>query len=131
MADRRPDPRAVFDAAAPDSPDVERRTMFGCPCLFAAGTMFMVLHDERVVLRLPEPDRAELLALAGSVPFAPSPPGYAMREYVAVPRAMMARPDELAGWVARSHAFARDLPPPAWRRRRRRPGWDVSPPPAR
>lgn len=93
--------------------------MFGHPCMFAAGSMFMVLHDGRIVLRLAEADRAELLATPGSSAFAPQ--GRAMREYVAVPRAMMDRPDELGDWVARSYGFARELPPPARRRRRRAP----------
>jgi TfoX/Sxy family transcriptional regulator of competence genes len=117
MAGRRSDAKAIFEACAPDAPDVERRSMFGHPCLFAAGSMFMVLHGERIVLRLAEADRAELLEMPDAEPFAPM--GREMREYAAVPRAMLDRPDELDDWVARSYEFARELPPPAPRRRRR------------
>jgi hypothetical protein len=102
-----PDPRELFDRVAPDGPDVEARTMFGCPCRFAGGNMFLVLHAGRVVLRLPPDDLAELMAMPGSAPFGPA--GRTMREYACVPPAMMTDVPELERWVARSEEYARSL----------------------
>jgi TfoX/Sxy family transcriptional regulator of competence genes len=101
------DGRELLERIAPDAPDVERRTMFGCPCRFVSGNMFMVLHEGRIVLRLAPEDREALLEMRGSAPFGPA--GRTMREYVAVPPAMLTDLPELGRWVARSEEYARSL----------------------
>lgn len=104
-----PELTAIFDAVLPDDPAVERRQMFGCPCAFTGGKLFAGLHQEDLLVRLDEPGRERLLAIDGARPFEPMP-GRRMREYVVVPRTMLARRAKLAGWVARAFAYARALP---------------------
>jgi TfoX/Sxy family transcriptional regulator of competence genes len=76
------------------------------------GNMFTGLHQENMMLRLSEKDRAELLAVKGAAPFEPMP-GRAMKEYVVVPQTMLKKPAELKQWLARSFAYASSLPPKA------------------
>ena len=53
---------AAFDAALPDDPHVERRKMFGYPAAFAHGHLSTGLHQETLMVRLGEAQRAKLLA---------------------------------------------------------------------
>jgi hypothetical protein len=70
------------------------------------------LHQEDLILRLPEDQRAEAVRAIGARPFVPMP-GRAMREYVALAAAERVEPGRLRTWLARSFAFARTLPPKA------------------
>ena len=99
---------AYFDSIAPISKKgVERHQMFGFPCCFVNGNMFMGLHNKNIILRLSEDDRASLSNLGGK-PFEPVP-GRIMKEYVLVPYDML-RTANLAAWIDRSLAFASRLP---------------------
>jgi len=100
---------AAFDAAVPDGPTVERRQMFGYPCAFANNNMFMGLHEQNFILRLSGDDRAEIKASHNAAPFEPMK-GRAMKEYVALPGAILDDAAALGSWVARSFAFASALP---------------------
>lgn len=102
---------ATFTAALPDDPAAERRQMFGFPCAFTGGNMFSGLHEERVIVRLPEDARREVATLGGA-PFEPMP-GRPMKEYMVLPAAVISDPEALRGWVARAFAFARSLAPKA------------------
>ncbi len=88
---------------------VDYRPMFGCPAYFTGGNMFAGVWQETVMLRLSEDDRAEVTA-AGGAPFEPMP-GRVMKEYVALPPAMVADRDAAAGWVRRAAEYAASLPP--------------------
>src|SRR5215475_11149237 len=57
----------AFDAALPRDGQVERRTMFGYPAAFVNGNMFAGLHQEDVLIRLPEGERSVLLECGGRV----------------------------------------------------------------
>jgi TfoX/Sxy family transcriptional regulator of competence genes len=98
---------ARFERSLPDASGVERRQMFGMPCAFANGNMFVGLFEERLMVRLDEPARGELSA-AGGEQFAPM--GRPMREYVVVPAGVVADETALAGWVDRAFRFASSLP---------------------
>ena len=98
----------VFEAVFPGSPAVARQ-MFGYPAGFVNGNMFMSLHQENMVLRLPDEPRAELLAMEGAATFEPMA-GRPMKEYVTVPAALLASPEELEPWVARALAYGASLP---------------------
>lgn len=89
---------------------VERRKMFGYPCAFAAGNMFIGLCQDQLVLRLPEPARERFLAEAETDVFSPFP-GRVMREYAVVPHTWLepSRGEELAGWIAQSLEYAGSL----------------------
>jgi TfoX/Sxy family transcriptional regulator of competence genes len=100
---------AAFATSLPDDPLVERRSMFGYPCAFVQGNMVTGLHEERLIVRLPERVRAELVALGGVI-FSPMP-GRLMKEYVVVPPAIVAKPEQLGAWIARAIAYGTTLPP--------------------
>lgn len=89
--------------------------MFGYPCAFVQGQMFAGLHQENMVLRLPEDDRREFLKLKDAQIFEPMP-GRLMREYVVVPPSVLDRFDALLRWADKSFRFALTLEPKPRRR---------------
>jgi TfoX/Sxy family transcriptional regulator of competence genes len=99
----------LFLDVAPHDPDVEPRKMFGQMGLFANGNMFAGVHEDAIVVRLPDKQRAELLALPGAKPF--EPVGRPMREYVCLPAAMHDDHAALEEWLAAGLAYAKTLPP--------------------
>lgn len=99
----------TFQTAVPDGPGVERRQMFGYPCAFVNGNKFPGLHEERLIVRLPEGQRAELLAADGAAVFEPTK-GRPMREYVVVPPAMLDDEKALRTWMRRARDYAASLP---------------------
>ncbi len=107
---------ALFERLLPAHPDVRRRPMFGCPCAFAHGHMFLGTHQDTLLLRLAAADREAFLALPDAAPFTPVP-GRTMREYAVATGSLAADPEALAPWVARSLAYALSLPEKTRRRR--------------
>ena len=102
---------ALFDRVHAQLPAAaERRKMFGYPCAFVTGRMFLGLHQENMVLRLSEPDRAEFLRLKEASLFMPMP-GRVMKEYVVVPPSLKKNEAVLADWAKRSFAYALSLGP--------------------
>lgn len=100
---------AAFDAALPKDTHVERRKMFGYPAAFAHGHLFTGLHQESLMVRLGEAQR-EALMKSGGRPFEPMP-GRPMREYVVVPKAIVADRRALTTWLKRGLAYVDSLPP--------------------
>ena len=101
-----------FTAVTAQLPDVERRQVFGYPCLFVGGNMATGLHGAAWFVRLAETDQAELLRLPGAGPFEPMP-GRPMGGYAVLPSSVFADDPALRGWVDRAIAFGRSLPPKA------------------
>ncbi|HZS40008.1 MAG TPA: TfoX/Sxy family protein [Polyangia bacterium] len=101
--------KALFDRALPGHAELERRQMFGYPAAFVNGNMMAGLHEERMVLRLSDEDRA---ALPGAKPFEPMK-GRPMREYVVVPPALLAELPALRGWTEKAFRYAASLAPKA------------------
>ena len=99
----------AFAELVPDDPRVERRKMFGYPCAFARDNMFMGLHQESLLLRLPDGDRERFLAEYDSEIFQPFP-GRVMREYVVVPHELVRKAAALRPWIKRSLEYAASLP---------------------
>lgn len=118
MASSRLSKRLIdtFHGVIPDDPRSTVRQMFGCPCCFAQGNMFLGAHGKTLFLRLSEEDREALLAIPGAGRFEPSA-GRPMREYVCVPPAMLSDGEALSDWVARSFDFALTLEPRLPKRR--------------
>ena len=100
---------ARFEELAPLAGDADRRQMFGYPVCVLRGNMFMGLHEESLILRLAETDRAEFLDQYHSTLFEPMP-GRPMKEYVVVPPALVYDDDAVGEWVRRSRAWAEQLP---------------------
>ena len=111
MAWKKSPPELIetFHAVLPDDPRVERRKMFGFDCAFVNGQMITGLFEDRMMVRLDDAERAELLALPGAGPFEPMP-GRPMREYAVVPPAFVAARPRLRPWVSRAFAYAVALP---------------------
>ena len=116
---RKPDPELVdrFHAAVAGIEGVELRKMFGFPAAFVAGNMAAGLHQDTVMVRLPEDERTARLADGWSV-FEPMP-GRPMREYVALPPDVVADVEATHGWIERAAAYARTLPPKAAKARKK------------
>lgn len=105
---------AVFEAVFPGPPAVAR-PMFGFPAAFVNGNLFMSLHQDHLVLRLPEGPAQELLEILGGERFEPVP-GRAMTGYYTVPASMTGAPDGVDGlqpWVTKAFEHAAGLPPKA------------------
>lgn len=104
--------KETFAELVPDDPRVERRQMFGYPCAFANGNMFIGLHEERMVVRLPEEARERFREETGATPFEPFE-GREMKQYSVVPEALLkGRRDELKPWLQRSLTYVTEELPP-------------------
>lgn len=102
---------ALYDALVATMPDVERKGA-SMPYTSVNGNMFSFLApDGTLALRLPSPAREEFLAKHATKLVEQH--GVVMKEYVAVPAALLARTKELAKHFAASHAYARALKPKA------------------
>lgn len=110
MAWKKAPPELVelLEEILPKDPRAERRKMFGYPCSFVNGNLWIGLHEHNLLLRLDEKSRAELLELPDARVFEPLP-GRVMREYVVVPEALLEEPRELRGWVKRAFTYALSL----------------------
>ncbi len=100
----------LFTSVLPDEPAIEKRQMFGYPCAFVNGNMFTGLHQEALIVRLGENDRRRLIDEAGAKQFEPMP-GRPMREYVALPRALLDDREKLTEVITALKEFAASLPP--------------------
>ena len=89
-----------FLAALPDAANVERRQMFGCPCAFVNGNMFAGLHEDRLIVRLPEEAALRPCVIMGRT----------MKQYALFPDAAQLTPKAMAQWIRRGHAFTSTLP---------------------
>ena len=111
MKFEKADPEIVsfFDDIAPgEKVGVEKRNMFGYPCRFVNGNMFMGLHNNKMILRLSENDRADFVKMGGRA-FEPMP-GRIMKEYVVVPGVIF-KSSKLKAWINKSLDYASGLPP--------------------
>ena len=111
----RPAPEAlkqVFEKAIQSFPEAEPRKVFGYPAAVINGHMFAGLHQEDLILRLSEADRAKLLKRPGAKLFEPMP-GRPMREYVVVPPSILDSETQLNIWLEKALTYTRSLPPKA------------------
>lgn len=99
----------TFEKIIPDLPGVEKRKMFGYPVTFINGNMFMGVHGNSIILRLPDNDRKEFLKLKSANQFEPIP-GRPMKEYVVFPEWMFADKFILNNWVEKSFEYTSGLP---------------------
>ena len=100
---------ARFDATAARFPEAERRMMFGYPALFVGGNLVTGLFAQKWMIRLPDDDRAALLAVPGASPFEPMA-GKPMKGYATLPDDVVADDASLEEWVRRAIAFGETLP---------------------
>lgn len=99
----------TFEKIFPDLPGVEKRKMFGYSVTFINGNMFMGVHGNSIILRLPDNDREEFLRLKSARQFEPMP-GRPMREYVVIPEWMFDDKFILSNWIEKSFEYTSGLP---------------------
>ncbi|WP_455369938.1 TfoX/Sxy family protein [[Eubacterium] cellulosolvens] len=99
----------IFESLIPKSSKIEYRKMFGYPCCFINGNMFMGLHQENIFLRLSEKDKKNFLNLNNAFQFEPMP-GRVMKEYVIVPSSLLKSKSSLKKWISKSLTYAKQLP---------------------
>jgi TfoX/Sxy family transcriptional regulator of competence genes len=99
----------VFEKIIPKLPGVEKRKMFGYPVTFINNNMFMGVHGDSIILRLPENDRKEFLKLKDAHQFEPTP-GRTMKEYVVIPEWVFDEKPSLSGWIEKSFEYVSSLP---------------------
>lgn len=104
--------KALFKSLLPVGPGVTQRPMFGQLAGFVNGNMFLCLFGDRIAVKLPDDDAAELLKVKGAGPFEPMG-GRPMRGYVVLPESYHKDTAKAAEWVVRSLAFVGSLPPKA------------------
>lgn len=105
-----PENHPLFHAALPKDSRVETAKMFGGVAAKVNGHVFAGLFGRSTMIWLPEPDRAEALALEGAAPFDPMGDGRARSDKVMLPEAMMTEPAALRRWLARAFEAAAKLP---------------------
>ena len=88
--------------------DVSTRKMFGGAGLYCDGTMFGLIADDIVYLKVDDSNR-EYFIKAGSFPFNPYPDKVktVVMSYYEIPADVIEDPDELAKWAQRSLAIAK------------------------
>jgi len=105
-----PETVAVFERLVPDDLRALPGQMFGHPCAFVFGQMFLGTHGRCVVFRLGE-DRAKALAVPPVTAFEPVA-GRPWRDYVQVPHDALAE-DALQALAREALEFTAKLPPKA------------------
>ena len=100
---------ARFTELTPPDEHVVRKPMFGWPCLFVNGNLFMGLHREGLIVRLPAEELGSILALSDATAFEPMP-GRIMAGYAMITNPLAWNEKDLKEWIAKSLAFARQLP---------------------
>jgi hypothetical protein len=101
---------ALFEEIAPRGEGIVHKKVFGWPCCFLQGNLFLGLHKENVIFRLSQNDLAAFLKLDGAGEFEPMA-GRKMKGY-----GILADPVErdrkmLAQWIQRSLDLAHSLQP--------------------
>lgn len=86
---------------------VQRKAMFGYPCAFVNGHLFCGLHQDSIIVRLPEARRDALVAEGASI-FEPMP-GRAMMEYVLAPAEIVADRERLRALLGEALSHASSL----------------------
>jgi hypothetical protein len=100
----------IFLAALPKDPRVETLAMFGGVAARVNGHVFAGLFGLSTMLLLPEPDRAEALALEGASLFDPMGDGRMRSDKVMLPQSMMTDPASLRRWIRCAFDNAARLP---------------------
>jgi TfoX/Sxy family transcriptional regulator of competence genes len=81
------------------------------------GNMFTLLHQNRLALRLPDNEREKFLKKYKTTLFEAY--GTVMKEYVAVPDALLLKTKELQKYLELSFEYAKTLKPKATTKKRR------------
>jgi TfoX/Sxy family transcriptional regulator of competence genes len=95
----------------------DRRMMFGSPIFMINRNMFTGVHENHIFVRLPEPDRREIVKKYPEVRSFEPIKGHIMKEYVVIPGALYENKAVFRQWLLRAHSFAVSLPTRASKRK--------------
>jgi len=99
---------ALYDMLIATNPEIERKGDAN-PYTSLNGNMFTLLHQSRLAIRLPEDAREKFLKKYKTALFEAY--GTVMREYVAVPDALLQKTKELQKYLDVSYEYAKTLKP--------------------
>jgi TfoX/Sxy family transcriptional regulator of competence genes len=100
------DSELLYDKLIATIPEIERKGAAN-PYTSVNGNMFTLLHQSRLAIRLPEGKREEFLKKYKTTLFEAY--GAVMKEYVAVPDALLKNTKELRKYLALSYEYAKTL----------------------
>jgi TfoX/Sxy family transcriptional regulator of competence genes len=98
----------LYDKLIATNPKVERKGAAN-PYTSLNGNMFTLLHQSSLAIRLPEDKREEFLRKYNTTLFTAY--GTVMKEYVAVPDALLKKTKELQKYLEFSYEYAKTLRP--------------------
>jgi TfoX/Sxy family transcriptional regulator of competence genes len=103
---------STFEKIVPAIAGVEKRKMFGLPCVFINSNMFMGVYPDNIFLRLSKSDREEFLKFEGAKVFEPQS-GRIMKEYAVFPEWLLKEEntDIMNDWIYKSFEYSASLPP--------------------
>jgi TfoX/Sxy family transcriptional regulator of competence genes len=108
----------LYDKLIATHPEIERKGAAN-PYTAVNGNMFTLLHDSRrLAIRLPEKEREEFLKKHKTTLFAAY--GAVMKEYVAVPDALLTNTKELQKYLELSYEYVRTLEPKATKKTKKK-----------
>jgi TfoX/Sxy family transcriptional regulator of competence genes len=107
---------ALYDKLIATIPKLERKGAAN-PYTALNGNMFTLLHQSKALaIRLPEEEREKFIKKYKTSLFQAY--GAVMKEYVAVPDALLSNTKELQKYVAKSYEYAKTLKPKATSKKR-------------
>jgi TfoX/Sxy family transcriptional regulator of competence genes len=98
----------LYDKLIATNPKIERKGVAN-PYTSLNGNMFTLLHQSSLAIRLPEDKREEFLRKYNTTLFMAY--GTVMKEYVAVPDALLKKTKELQKYLEFSYEYAKTLKP--------------------
>jgi TfoX/Sxy family transcriptional regulator of competence genes len=98
----------LYDKLIATNPKIERKGAAN-PYTSLNGNMFTLLHQSSLAIRLPEDKREEFLRKYNTTLFMAY--GTVMKEYVAVPDALLKKTKELQKYLEFSYEYAKTLKP--------------------
>ena len=98
----------LYDKLIATNPKIERKGAAN-PYTSLNGNMFTLLHQSSLAIRLPEDKREEFLRKYNTTLFKAY--GTVMKEYVAVPDALLKKTKELQKYLEFSYEYAKTLKP--------------------
>src|SRR3984885_12577876 len=99
---------SLYDQLIATNPKIERKGDAN-PYTSLNGNMFTLLHQSRLAIRLPEDQREKFLKKYQTTLFEAY--GTVMKEYVAVPDALLEKTQELQKYLDASYEYAKTLKP--------------------
>lgn len=90
-------------------PEAEQRKMFGYPCAFYNGNMFVGLHQRDMIVRLEKEEVERAFKAKKGKKFEPLD-GRVMKEYLALGQEVLSDPEHVEKLIAKSLAYVKTLP---------------------